>query len=330
MSDDGGLTVRNTCIFSGEPQGTFLRLPYVPAVAEKIRAHGAKVAFYGTPWDMTSVTRTGANYGPKAIREVSYQFTTYNANFDFDLLDATNAVDTGDVFVTCGNAHKSLAEAQRVINEILAGGAMPVGFGGDHSNTIAAARAIKEHFSGPGLVVIDSHPDTAEEVGGETESNCCPIARAVDAGFAPDRMVLIGINGWLNPRSELDYCRTHGIQVYWCEDVWEKGTKWIVDRAIDIAGNGTDGIYLSVDIDCLDGAFAPACSSPGYGALTAREAIELVRGISSHGLLGLDIPEVAPTLESSTTRTAGLAAKLCLDALAFHFGASVKPFTTQV
>lgn len=273
---------------------------------------------------MTAIGRTGSSYGPRGIRQVSYEFLTYNATFDFDLLTA-NPVDTGDVLVTPANTSKTMAEAQRVISEIISGGALPVGFGGDHSNTIPAVRAVREHYEKPGLAFIDSHLDTAEAVGGETENHCCPVARAVDAGFPPDKMVLIGMTGWENPRSEVEYCRAHGIQVYWCEDVWEKGTRWVIDRAVEIAGDGTDGIYMSVDIDGLDGAFAPATSVPGYGALTAREAIELVRGISAVGLLGFDVPEVAPSLDSSTTRTAGIAGKLCLDAIACHFGAKVVP-----
>jgi len=110
--------------------------------------------------------------------------------------------------------------------------------------TIPAVRAVMEHRSNPGLVLVDSHLDTAVDVGGETLNHCCPITRAVDAGFPPERIALVGINGWMNPRSELAYCREHGITVIWLEEIWERGVQYAVDKSLSVAGDGTDGLYL--------------------------------------------------------------------------------------
>jgi agmatinase len=299
---------------------TFMRLPYVPPESEALRRHDTRAAVYGIPWDSTSISRTGANYGPRGIRDVSCQFTSYNATFDFDLLEAVNPVDCGDSNVILPNAERTFASAEADIAEILSAGALPVILGGDHSVTIPAVRAVKKTVADPGLVLIDMHLDTAVDVGGETLNHCCPISRAVDAGFDPEKIILIGISGWMNPKSELAYCREHGITVVWLEDIWERGKAAVAEQALEVAGAG-DGIYLSYDVDSLDGAYAAGTCCPSPGGLSNREAIELVRGICSDGLLGVDVVETAPGLDGDTTSTTALiAGRLAIEAMASHAG----------
>jgi agmatinase len=271
------------------------------------------------PWDSMSISRSGASYGPRAIREVTTQFLTYNATWDFDLVEVLPLVDCGDCELIVGNAARSFERAQADLGEVLAAGALPVVLGGDHSVTIPAVRAVADAHPGAGLVLLDTHLDTAREVGGEELSNCCPVTRAVDAGFDPQKTVLIGINGWLNPRNELEYCREQGITVIWLEELWRDGVEASVARALEIAG-GESGLYLTVDLDALDAAYGPGTSTPTPGGMSAREMLTLVRGIAAGGLLGLDAVEVAPYLEHGNN-TAAMATRVVLDALAAHAGA---------
>lgn len=300
--------------------GSFLRLPYIPPEAEALTAHGARAAIYGIPWDSTSISRTGANYGPRGIREISSQFLTFNATWDFDLVEALNPVDCGDCDVVLANAERTFGRAEADISAMLTAGALPATIGGDHSVTIPAVRAVSKQVSDPGLVLIDTHLDTAQDVGGEELNHCCPITRAVDAGFDPRKMALLAISGWMNPRTELSYCRERGITVVWLEDIWEKGVAAAVDTALEVAGQGSDGIYLSVDVDSLDAAYAPGTCVPTPGGLTSRELLELVRGVARHGLVGVDVVETAPSLDSSSA-TAAIAGRVLMDALAAHAGA---------
>ena len=300
--------------------GSFLKLPHVAPDAEALGGHGARAAIYGIPWDSTSISRTGANYGPRGIREISGQFLTYNATWDFDLVEALNPVDCGDCDVVLANAEKTFARAEADIAQILSAGALPATLGGDHSVTIPAVRAVAKHASAPGLVLIDTHLDTAEHVGGEELNHCCPITRAIDAGFDPKKTALLAISGWMNPRTELAYCRDHGITVIWLEEIWEAGVAATVERALEVAGTGGDGIYLSVDVDSLDAAYAPGTCVPTPGGLTSRELLELVRGVARHGLVGVDVVETAPSLDSSSA-TAAIAGRVVMDALAAHAGA---------
>jgi agmatinase len=297
--------------------GSFLRLPHVPPDAGELRRHGAKAAIYGIPFDATNISRTGANYGPRGIREVSCQFLTYNAMLDFDLVDVLNPVDCGDCDIALANPEKTFARAQADIGQIIEAGALPVTLGGDHSITIPAVRAVRDHVQNPGLVLIDTHLDTAPDVGGEQLNHCCPITRAVDCGFDPTKIALVAISGWMNPRAELRYCRERGITVIWLEEIWEHGTRRAAKRALEVAGSGTDGLYLSFDVDSMDSAHAAATCCPTPGGLTSREAIELVRGVARGGLLGVDIVETAPSLEA-TAATSLIAGRIAIEAMAHH------------
>lgn len=299
---------------------SFMRLPHVPPEAEALREHGAKAAIYGIPFDATNISRTGANYGPRGIRDVSCQFLPFNATLDFDLIEALNPVDTGDADIALGNTEKTFERAQADLEQIIRSGALPVTLGGDHSVTIPAARAICSVHEDPGLILFDMHLDTAPDVGGELLNHCCPITRAVDAGFDPAKIALVGISGWMNPRTELAYCEEHGITVIWLEEIWDRGTAWAAEKAREVAGSG-DGVYVSFDVDSLDAAHAPGTCCPSPGGLTSREAIELVRGVSAGGLLGVDVVEVAPSLDP-TPATALIGGRIAIEAMAFHAGAS--------
>lgn len=299
---------------------SFMRLPHVPPEADALREHGARAAIYGIPFDATNISRTGANYGPRGIRDVSCQFLPFNATLGFDLIEALNPVDTGDTDVALGNTEKTFERAQADLEQIIRSGALPVTLGGDHSVTIPAARAISSAHDDPGLVLFDMHLDTAPDVGGELLNHCCPITRAVDAGFDPAKIALVGISGWMNPKTELAYCEEHEITVIWLEEIWDRGTAWAADKAREVAGAG-DGIYVSFDIDSLDAAHAPGTCCPSPGGLTSREAIELVRGVSAGGLLGVDVVEVAPSLDP-TPATALIGGRIAIEAMAFHAGAS--------
>ena len=123
----------------------------------------------------------------------------------------------------------------------------------------------------------------------------------------------------MNPRTELAYCREHGITVIWLEEIWEHGTAWAVERANEVARDGTDGVYLSFDVDSLDARPRRGTCCPTPGGLTSREAIELMRGVCAGGLLGVDVVEVAPSLDP-TPATALMGGRIALEAMAFPSG----------
>ena len=261
--------------------GTFLQLEEAAPSEPELRAHGAAAAVYGIPWDAGSVSRSGAGYGPRAIRDASRQYIPYNAYLNYDVTADAKLVDCGNVAVAPANSEKTFGRAQKALSQIFAADALSILLGGDHSVSIPALRAVCEHRKRPGLILIDTHLDTAPDLAGEELTHGSPIARAVDAGFPGENMVLIGINGWMTPPRELEYAREHRMTIIWIEEIWRDGVEAAVQRALRIAGDGTDGLYLSVDIDSVDAAYAPGTGSPTVGGLTSREVIQLVRGLGS-------------------------------------------------
>src|SRR5699024_2221992 len=150
----------------------FMGVPQVELTREAIAASGAKAVVYGFPFDATSISRSGANYGPRAIRETSVQYTNYQATYDFDLFEHLPLADGGDCHVALGNTLKTFERVEADIAEIIAGGAIPVVFGGDHSVSIPVGKAAKKPNTNPGWVQFDTHLDAAPDVGGEELNHC--------------------------------------------------------------------------------------------------------------------------------------------------------------
>jgi agmatinase len=303
--------------------GTFLKRPRVAPTGEALASAGANAAFIGFPWDGTCVSRTGTNAGPRGLREASEQFLMYNANTGMDLGEHFTLVDCGDISIVPGNSIATQANAERTIGDLLAAGVLPVIGGGDHSITIGPARAFARHYRSCGMIHFDTHLDTAEEVGGETLNHCCPIARAVDAGFDPRRIVTIGPSGWMNPRTELEYVRRKGINLFTLEQVWEMGAEAVGKRAAQLASDGADAIYLTMDIDVMDAAYAPGTGVPTTCGMTPREILRILSCFSGIPLRMIDVAEVSPPWDLPGI-TARMGVRLLLEALAAAAGA-VRP-----
>lgn len=304
-------------------RGTFMRTPFVAPNAKKLKEAKINAAFLGFPWDAMCISRTGTNYGPRAIREAGDQFSFYNASTGMDLTEHYRFADCGDVPVVPGAAKKTMDRAEAVVSEILGSGAMPVTFGGDHSVTIACVRAFAKKHKKPGLVLVDTHFDTAQDVGGETLSHCCPITRAVEAGFDPKRIAIVGTGGWMNPRNELAYVKNKGITLFTIEDIWEQGAKTIARKAAAVASKGADGVYLTYDIDAIDAAYAPGTGVPTPGGMSSREALTMAYELGRMGIAGLDLVEVSPSWDHDGI-TSRLAVRLVLEALAGNASAKGK------
>jgi len=295
--------------------GTFMRQPHVAPEREALKTAGVNAAFIGFPWDSMCISRTGTNLGPKALRNAGDQFLLYNANTGMDLSEHFTFADVGDVPVVMGNAAITMARGEAMIAEVLASGAIPVTLGGDHSITIAGVRAFAKAVPACGLILMDTHFDTAVDVGGETLSHCCPITRAVDAGFDPKNIVIIGTSGWMNPRSELAYCKEKGITLLPLEKVWELGPDAVAEKAVSVASNGTDGVYLTLDIDVLDSSFAPGTGVPTTCGMTPREMLGTIKGLGAANIRAFDLVEVSPSWDSDGI-TSRLGVRIILDTLA--------------
>lgn len=299
---------------------TFLQAPHMAPERAALQEAGATVAVLGLPDDTTTVTRPGASHGPRAIRDASSHFAfgeTYHFDYDVTISEHETIVDCGDVDPVAGNAARTFERTEAALAEIAAAGAFPVLLGGDHAALIPGGRAAARTLSGRmGLVMLDTHLDTAPDIDGEELSHCSPVHRLLDLDNVDGANVaIIGAHGAANPKLELDVAREHGVHVFSIRDIDRDGIEAVARRALEAVSEGTDGVYLSFDIDVLDGGFAWGTCGPEIGGMTGREVVKALEILSAGNLVAMDCVEVAPFLDPSGN-TARIGARAVIDVLA--------------
>lgn len=297
---------------------TFLNSPVMEPNAAKIKEAGVKAAILGVPFDGTTITRTGSTMGPRKIRDVSSMVIPYHFDYDVNIFDKYNIRDVGDVNVQINDALKTLERGKEDVLEILQGEALPVLVGGDHVITIASTTALSEYDASKkyGFIIFDSHLDTAEDVGGDPWNHCCPVPRTMELDcFDPKKAVIIGAGGPMNPKAELDYVKEKGISLYTMRDIYKKGIQEVVKEAMKIASDGTDGVYISFDMDALDASQTPGTCAPTPGGILVREMIQAIDLLGELNVVGFDVVEIAPPYDHSDI-TAITATRFIADMLA--------------
>jgi len=299
---------------------TFLNAPHVWADRAGLRKAGANVAVVGLPYDGTTVTRPGASHGPRAIRDASSHFAFgggYHYDYRVTVSDYLTLVDCGDVDGVPGNAERTFQRTEEILDEIHAANCFCVLIGGDHATTIPGARSFARTLEGRmGFVMLDTHLDTAPDVDGETLSHCSPVHRVLDLPNVEGRNVaILGAHGAANPRMEEEVADEHGVSVFSVRDVDRLGIDNVAQRAIELAADGTEAVYLSVDIDVLDGAYAWGTCGPEIGGLTGRELVRALEIIGEGPVGAVDCVEVAPAYDPSGN-TARVGARVVIDVLA--------------
>lgn len=301
---------------------TFLRAPQVAPERGALAAAGATAAVLGLPDDTTTVTRPGASHGPRAIRDASSHYAfgeNYHYDYQITYSDHLSLVDCGDVDPVAGNAARTFERAETALQEIHSAGCFPILLGGDHATTIPGVRALARQRHGPmGFIIFDTHLDTAPDIDGETLSHCCPVHRAVDLpNVDGHNVVIIGVHGAANPKLEQEVAERLGITVFAMRDVERLGIEEVSKHALAIACEGTESLYLSVDIDVLDGAYAWGTCGPEIGGMTGRELVRGLEVIGAGPVSAMDCVEVAPFLDPSGY-TARIAARVVIDVLALQ------------
>ena len=288
--------------------GQVATLMLLPAVAS---AKGLDVALLGIPYDGGTSYRTGARFGPRAVREQSSLIRPWNPVLKVHPFERLRVADCGDVDVVPISIERTLAAIQARVGEVMAAGAMPVCVGGDHSVTLGILRAVARRHGPVGVVHFDAHPDTWDEYFGSKFFHGTPFRRAVEEGLIePKRMIQVGIRGPLYGDEDFAFHDQHGIEVVRIEAVKEHGTAWVTERLSRLRGGP---VYLSFDIDAVDPAFAPATGTPEVGGLTSYEALVLVRALAGLILVGADVVEVSPPYDGPGQITALLAANLLFE-----------------
>jgi len=285
---------------------TFMRLPHVENV------DGLDVALLGIPFDGGVSYRPGPRFAPREIRAHSSLIRPYHPALNVSPFDVLRVADVGDVDVNPLDIEDTHGRVQKVLDEMLELGVVPVCVGGDHSISLAILRSVVRRHGPVGMVHFDSHQDMWEEYFGNRYFHGTPFRRAVEENLLDTRRVIqIGIRGPVYSPDDFEFGRHHGVKTIRIEQLAREGLD-SVKKQISTVRDGP--VYLSFDIDGVDPAFAPGTGTPEVGGLTSREALELVRALEGLQLVGADVVEVSPPYDHAGI-TSLLAANLLFEIL---------------
>jgi guanidinobutyrase / D-arginase len=285
---------------------TFARLPRLEDVTRY------DVAVVGVPFDSGVTYRPGARFGPAAIRQGSRLLRPYNPALDVSPFEV-QVVDAGDVPTNPFDIEGSLAQVQTALRDLTEEQRRVVVLGGDHTVALPALRAMHAQHGPVALVHFDAHLDTWDTYYGAPYTHGTPFRRAWEEGLLlRDRSTHVGTRGSLYSGTDLRDDEAMGFGIVHARQMDRLGADAVVDQVRRRVGDAP--VYLSIDVDVLDPAFAPGTGTPEAGGLTSRELLALVRGMDGANVVGGDIVEVAPAYdhaEITSIAAANLAYEYC-------------------
>jgi agmatinase len=267
---------------------TFARLPRIDEVGS------FDVALLGAPFDGGVSFRPGARFGPAAIRQASRHLRpAYNPAQDVSPYAVLQAVDAGDVPCNPFDIDHSLQQIDDGVSELLASGGRPVLLGGDHTIALGGLRAVARRHGPVALIHFDAHLDTWNSYFGADRTHGTIFRRAHEEGLlVQDASSHVGIRGPLYSQQDLVDDASFGFEVVSARDIDRIGLEEIVDGVRRRTNDAP--VYLSIDIDVLDPAFAPGTGTPEMGGLTSRELLAMVRALPPDQIVATDLVEVSP------------------------------------
>ena len=288
-------------------RGTMLRLPPADDPAD------LDVAFIGVPLDIGTSLRAGTRFGPRSIRNESVMIRPYNMATGAAPFDALQVADLGDVPINTYNLLASVQIIQAHYERLLPHRVVPLTLGGDHTITLPILRALVKKHGPVGLIHVDAHTDTNDDMFGEKIAHGTTFRRAVEEGLLDCRRVVqIGQRAQGYTSGDFQWGVDQGFRLFTAEQCWHRSLAPLMDEVRQIVAGGP--VYLSFDIDGIDPAWAPGTGTPEVGGLTSIQALEIVRGCRGLELIGGDLVEVSPPYDQSGN-TAQLAANLLYEML---------------
>ncbi|WP_299562603.1 agmatinase [uncultured Mycolicibacterium sp.] len=269
---------------------TFARLPRLDQVP------AADVVVAGVPFDTGVSYRPGARFGPTHVRESSRLLRPYHPGLDVSPFEIAQVADAGDIAVNPFDIAEAIATVEQAAREMTSGATKLVTIGGDHTIALPLLRAAAAKHGPVALVHFDAHLDTWDTYFGAAYTHGTPFRRAVEEGILDTSALShVGTRGPLYGKKDLEDDRRFGFGIITASDVYYQGVHEVVDRLRDRLGDRP--VYLSIDIDVLDPAFAPGTGTPEAGGMSSRELLEILRGLRGLNLVGADVVEVAPAYD---------------------------------
>lgn len=264
----------------------------------------SQIVIYGMPMDWTASFRPGSRFGPKRIREASLVLEEYSPYLRRELSEV-NYYDAGDIPLPFGNPEKSTAAIGEFVDRIMQRKKMPLGIGGEHLVTWPVVRTIYKYHRELAVIHLDAHADLRTDYEGEKLSHATPLRKIAEL-LGPENVYQFGIRS--GTREEFAYAEREKIHFHPFEV--------LSPLKEELSGLRGRPVYITVDIDVLDPAFAPGTGTPEPGGITSGELLEAIHTIARSGVevVGADLVEVAPVYDP-TEQTPVTAAKVIREML---------------
>lgn len=273
---------------------TFARLPRI----DEVGGRDVDVAVLGTPFDTGVSYRPGARFGPTHIRESSRLLRPYNPATGRQPFAEQQVVDAGDLSINPFDIDEALRDVEHGARSVLEQAGRLVVLGGDHTVALPLLRAVAATRGPVAVVHLDAHLDTWDTYFGAEYTHGTPFRRASEEGLVDREACMhLGVRGPLYGPADLTDDAALGFTAVPCTEVDAIGVAGVVERVR--ARVGERPVYVSVDVDVLDPAFAPGTGTPEAGGLTSRELLAILRGLAGLDLVGADVVEVAPAYDSA-------------------------------
>jgi len=245
----------------------------------------AEYVILGVPFDVTSTYRSGARFAPLAIREASLNIETYSFRTSMNVEDL-KIHDLGDLHIA-GEVDETLKRLGLVTKDLLNAKKMPVVIGGEHTISLGVMRSVGENVA---LVSFDAHLDLRNEYLGLTTSHTT-FMRRIKEQINPQKILEIGTRAVC--KEELNYAKKSNIEFLTVQQIKRDGVEKTTKK-IDMFLADCEKIYLTIDMDVLDPAFAPAVQNPEPDGLDTHMFQDLVCKVCDHRIVAFDLVEVAP------------------------------------
>jgi agmatinase len=273
--------------FAGPP--TFAQLPRIDEVDT------TDIAVVGIPFDAGVSYRPGARFGPAAIRAASKLLRPYNPAVDLSPFAVQQIADAGDLSINPFSLEEAVINIEQAARELRERASRLLVLGGDHTVALPLLRAVASQEP-VAVVHFDAHLDTWDSYFGAAYTHGTPFRRASEEGLLDtSACVHVGTRGPLYGARDLIDDRDLGFAVLPATEIDALGATGIAERIR--ARVGGRPIYVSIDIDVLDPAFAPGTGTPEAGGMTSRELLAVLRGMAGLRIVGCDIVEVAPVYD---------------------------------
>ncbi len=248
----------------------------------------ADYVIYGVPFDITSTYRTGARFGPTAIRQASLNIETYSFRSATDVEDLSMH-DLGDLHVSADTT-TTLEMLESVTKDLLKSEKTPVAIGGEHTITLGIARGIGAKASKIGIVSFDAHLDLRNEYMGLKLSHTT-FMRRIKEEVKPEVILEVGTRAVC--KEELDFAQKAGIEYFTTYDIKRNGANSTID-CLKKSLKDCSKVYLSVDMDVLDPAYVPAAQNPESEGLDPYTLLDILASVIDRRVIGFDVLEIAP------------------------------------